>query len=234
MVAKSITLLTACLFGNLAVAALEKRADPTPTVSLWLPQADLKNEGITLGASVIAAQPTITSYALCPIGIDVNICKESAGITLAQGPSTYELINTIHVAGAEGRNEINCKLFGTTRAECVGSASASFRGRVTTMVTSTVFTDPEIMTLEPVSVTAGADKLKNIAPATTDAGATGGAAATGGATPSGDATPTGDATATAGGADATDVSTGGVSRVTGTTGWLLGGVAAAMAAVVAL
>ncbi|KMU81768.1 hypothetical protein CISG_02786 [Coccidioides immitis RMSCC 3703] len=174
------------------------------------------------------SQPTITSYALCPIGIDVNICKESAGITLAQGPSTYELINTIHVAGAEGRNEINCKLFGTTRAECVGSASASIRGRVTTMVTSTVFTNPEIMTLDPVPVTAGADKLKNIAPATTDADATGGAAATGGATP------TGDATATAGGADATDVSTGGVPRVTGTTGWLVGGVAAAMAAVVAL
>lgn len=124
---------------------------------------------------------------------------------------------------SEGKNEVRCKLAGTTSASCVASVSAKVHGTVTSTVTSTVFTDPELMTFVPVRVTAGANKLGS-APATATAD------------------PTDDATGTASGAAATRTgdnaatttpSEGGVAKVNGS-GWLVGGVAMAMAAIAAL
>ncbi|WEW57417.1 hypothetical protein PRK78_002884 [Emydomyces testavorans] len=217
MLNRSTTLLAAWLFSSFALAVQEKRDGPSPTVSLWLPEFEGPHDELQWAASVISAKPTITSYALCPADIDLDICKESAIITVAQGSNTYELYNTIDLAGSQAKNEVHCQLSGTTRASCVGTVSASSRGVATTTVASTVFSAS--MSFIPVTVTAGAEKLNNVpAATTTGAGSTG--ATTGGAART---------TTTA-----TTASRGGVPRATGTTGWLVGGAAVAVAAIAAL
>lgn len=54
MMTKSTTFLATCLLGSLAVAMPQKRADATPTVSLWLPQLADSEPGVTFAASVVA------------------------------------------------------------------------------------------------------------------------------------------------------------------------------------
>ncbi|KAI1960348.1 hypothetical protein LOZ58_004071 [Ophidiomyces ophidiicola] len=214
MVPKSISLLSACLFGALAAANPQNPTEPTPTVSLWLPQFGDGEEKMSLGASVIAARPDITSYALCPLSVDQNVCQQS-GITIAQGPKTYEMTNTIVDNNINGKNEVRCELFGTSSASCVASVSASASGSAEATMTSAVFSDPSNMIFVPVAITAGADKLKNIAAAAEPTGAGANAASANGS----------------GGAAA--ASTGGAPKVRGTARWLMGG-AAAMVVVAAL
>ncbi|KAI1923242.1 hypothetical protein LOZ07_002298 [Ophidiomyces ophidiicola] len=220
MVSKSISLLSACLFGALTAANPQNPTEPTPTVSLWLPQFGDGEEKMSLGASVIAARPDITSYALCPLSVDQNVCQQS-GITIAQGPKTYEMTNTIvdnniaNLNPSNGKNEVRCELFGTSSASCVASVSASASGSAEATMTSAVFSDPSNMVFVPVAITAGADKLKNIAAAAEPTGAGANAASAN----------------VSGGAAA--ASTGGAPKVTGTARWLMGG-AAAMIVVAAL
>ncbi|EEP75527.1 predicted protein [Uncinocarpus reesii 1704] len=209
MVIKSTAFLAACLFGSLTAAAPQKRADATPTVSLWLPQFDIAENDLTFGASVVAAKPTITSYALCPIGFNERICRESAGITVAQGPTSE-------------RTKSNANSSAPPAPSVKAPHRLATKGSATSIVTNGVISDPDLMVFYPVPVTAGAEKLQNLPAATT--------------TPTGtglDSVPTGTDAPTGTGASA-PVSTGGMPKLSGSTGWLVGGAAVAIAAIAAL
>ncbi|KAI1932051.1 hypothetical protein LOZ66_002810 [Ophidiomyces ophidiicola] len=208
MVPKSISLLSACLFGALAAANPQNPTEPTPTVSLWLPQFGDGEEKMSLGASVIAAvrYPAIAGMH------EANPASDAWNRGQTSHPTLSAHLVSIKI---NGKNEVRCELFGTSSASCVASVSASASGSAEATMTSAVFSDPSNMIFVPVAITAGADKLKNIAAAAEPTGAGANAASANGS----------------GGAAA--ASTGGAPKVTGTARWLMGG-AAAMVVVAAL
>ncbi|KAL7933589.1 hypothetical protein V8C35DRAFT_46927 [Trichoderma chlorosporum] len=146
---------------SLALLALSSAvvAAQTTTVSLLLPFADPQ----PLVGSVIAADSTATTYAYgCAPGTPADDCGFDSSQTVTQGPTTWAFTNTY-----AGDDSITY----TQSGECnLNSASDVASCNVYLKATDTVAgsfiasasggTEPFLSSQLPVTITAGADKLK--------------------------------------------------------------------------
>ncbi|TKA80676.1 hypothetical protein B0A49_01625 [Cryomyces minteri] len=158
----------------LALAAHTLAQNSSTTLSIFLPNTDPQS----LVGSIIAVDSTATTLAIaCPSGTDPNDCGYPSPFTLTTGPSLYA-DSTVDPAGpGVFTQSVSCSLGGTTTAVCAasfGGSDANFPGlNTTTLAQSDI-------TLFPVVITAGAEKLG----ATAAAGAGAVAASTTGASAS--------------------------------------------------
>ncbi|KAL6898308.1 hypothetical protein GGI43DRAFT_385188 [Trichoderma evansii] len=160
---------------SLALLALASVAVAQSTVvNLLLPYADEQ----TIVASVIGVDSTATTYLFgCPKGEDSNSCGYPTSQTVTQGPSTWIYTATISADPADetdySGNEVQggeCKLnTKADNADCTMYMTATITGALTSTTTATTMTFLDVQ--NPVTVTAGLDKLK-AAPGSTATDAT--------------------------------------------------------------
>lgn len=104
-----------------------------------------------LGASVIAARPTATTYAVECQTARPDDCGISSPITIVAGPSTVEqFINEDDFVAWT-----KCKCASSVPTLCTYSQSSG----VLSILTTEKITNPEFATLGPLRVTAGLEKL---------------------------------------------------------------------------
>lgn len=187
----------AALFGAFVAASAQtttpSSADAQATGSIYkvlLPGADSQ----TLLGSIVAVQSSLTTIAVaCPSGTDSDDCgMPDGGMKITQGSATMVASTVI----AEESDPVvvtygwECSIGGTTSAECVYSATASVTGsldpsmlssinaQMTATTTTTKLNEQDLSTaLMPVTITAGAEKLKDSASVSASGSASGSASA---------------------------------------------------------
>lgn len=239
-------LIATLALAGLATAAPGPQITAAPTVKIFFPLIS-EMDTIELQASVVTANADITTYAIRPAEADFDI----AVATVAQGPSTYKLSASI----GPNRNEMGCKLSSTIATYCTAVMTDTFGRESSTKVVTETLSSTVNLPFIPITITAGAEKLKNLSKPTETASASSGSESssesssgsssgsdfastlTGTVTPSATATASGTKTEEASGTQTpakTSASTGGVPQATGSVGWIVGGAAAAMAVIAAI
>jgi len=201
----------------LLLVACASAADPTTTVSLFLPGFDQQ----ALVGSIVGAKASTTTYAIeCAPSSSSDDCGIDDPITITAAPDGVHLT----MSNSEVQLKEDCTLSGTTAGVCtisLGGKSANDPGVQTETLSQ------EDITFMPVVITAGA------AAATGSSGASATATSTGSNTTVSTASPSG-SRATASGASATGTAhagnstmTGGMPQITGNAKFVVGGAAAA-------
>ncbi|EMC92125.1 hypothetical protein BAUCODRAFT_159884 [Baudoinia panamericana UAMH 10762] len=169
-----------------------------PTRTLFLPLSNLGN----IAASIVTAAPDSTVYGLACLHVTPSICPYNASVLITEGPSTLIYTETFDSSGAasptRGPILINCTMSGNpsvTQAVCAGATSLTGLGSVQS--TSTL--SGAQLTYGTITITAGAEKLSNVA------------------------------TQTASSNRASSTSSGGAAPMATMAGWLAGGAVGAVA-----
>lgn len=174
------------------------------STTLSIPFYGFDNQAID--ASIVAANPSATTMQLaCPSGTDSNDCGLFPYMTLVYGPSTYHLDMGVGDGNAF-TGTADCSR-GANTALCTEFAAGS---EANDPGTSTMTYESEDITIFPVTVTSGAEKL-------------GSAQATATGSASGSASQSGSGSATSG--SAASSSTASITQIVGTNSRSASGVA---------